>query len=102
MDMFDVIKEKNAGIIRRRSMIKWVLTDGSGDEASVGFHQRGARFLINKDSFEFCFVVDFPMYELDETTDSIIFTHNPFSMPQGGMEALLTSAASASFKSSTC
>lgn len=46
--------------------------------------------LINDDAFEFCFVVDFPMYEEDEETGETIFTHNPFSMPQGGMEALLT------------
>ena len=46
--------------------------------------------LINDDAFEFCFVVDFPMYEIDEETGETIFTHNPFSMPQGGMEALLT------------
>ncbi len=46
--------------------------------------------LITNDAFEFCFVVDFPMYENDEETGETIFTHNPFSMPQGGMEALLT------------
>ncbi|MBR2080592.1 MAG: aspartate--tRNA ligase, partial [Oscillospiraceae bacterium] len=46
--------------------------------------------LIRDDAFEFCFVVDFPMYEIDEETGETIFTHNPFSMPQGGMEALLT------------
>lgn len=45
--------------------------------------------LIRNDAFEFCFVVDFPMYEIDEETGDTIFTHNPFSMPQGGMEALL-------------
>ena len=45
--------------------------------------------LINDDAFEFCFIVDFPMFEEDEETGAIIFTHNPFSMPQGGMEALL-------------
>ncbi|MBE6727164.1 MAG: aspartate--tRNA ligase [Ruminococcaceae bacterium] len=45
--------------------------------------------LIGDDSFEFCFVVDFPMYELDEETGDTIFTHNPFSMPQGGMDALV-------------
>ena len=45
--------------------------------------------LIEKDSFRFCFIVDFPMYELsDEGT--IDFNHNPFSMPQGGLEALNT------------
>ncbi|MEE1185061.1 MAG: Asp-tRNA(Asn)/Glu-tRNA(Gln) amidotransferase subunit GatC, partial [Acutalibacteraceae bacterium] len=45
--------------------------------------------LIRDDAFEFCFVVDFPMYENDEETGDTIFTHNPFSMPQGGMDALL-------------
>ncbi len=44
--------------------------------------------LIKNDSFEFCFIVDFPMYERNEETGKIDFTHNPFSMPQGGMEAL--------------
>ena len=46
--------------------------------------------LIKNDSFEFCFIVDFPMYEIDEETGDTIFTHNPFSMPQGGMEALMS------------
>jgi len=45
--------------------------------------------LIDKSRFEFCFIVDFPMFEQDEETGKIIFTHNPFSMPQGGMQALL-------------
>ena len=45
--------------------------------------------LIKDDSFEFCFIVDFPMYELNPDTNKIDFTHNPFSMPQGGMDALL-------------
>lgn len=38
--------------------------------------------------FDFCWIVDYPMYELDEDTGKIEFSHNPFSMPQGGMEAL--------------
>ena len=45
--------------------------------------------LIDKSKFEMCFSVDFPMYEHDETTGQVIFTHNPFSMPQGGMDSLL-------------
>ncbi len=45
--------------------------------------------LIDKSRFEFCFIVDFPMFEQDEESGQIIFTHNPFSMPQGGMQALL-------------
>ncbi len=44
--------------------------------------------LIDKSRFEFCFIVDFPMYEEDDETGKIIFTHNPFSMPQGGLDAL--------------
>ena len=69
-DTIPDVADKNAGVIRT-----WL-----GNELE----------LINKDSFEFCFVVDFPMYERDETTDKIIFTHNPFSMPQGGLKALET------------
>jgi aspartyl-tRNA synthetase len=45
--------------------------------------------LIEKDVYRFCWIVDFPMFELDEETQKVIFSHNPFSMPQGGMEALL-------------
>ncbi|WBY63672.1 MAG: Aspartate--tRNA(Asp/Asn) ligase [Thermocaproicibacter melissae] len=45
--------------------------------------------LIDKNRFEFCFIVDFPMFEPDEETGAMTFTHNPFSMPQGGMDALL-------------
>lgn len=44
--------------------------------------------MIDKSRFELCFITDFPMYERDDNGD-IIFTHNPFSMPQGGMQALL-------------
>ncbi len=46
--------------------------------------------LIPDDEFQFCWIVDFPMFELDEESGKIIFSHNPFSMPQGEMEALLT------------
>lgn len=45
--------------------------------------------LIDKSKFEMCFIVDFPMYEHDEESGNIIFTHNPFSMPQGGMDSLM-------------
>ena len=44
--------------------------------------------LLNKNSFKFCWIVDFPMYELDEKTNKIQFSHNPFSMPQGELESL--------------
>ena len=46
--------------------------------------------LIAQDCFEFCWVVDFPMYEWNEEEQKIDFSHNPFSMPQGGLEALET------------
>ncbi|HHZ01997.1 MAG TPA: aspartate--tRNA ligase [Tissierellia bacterium] len=45
--------------------------------------------LIDENRFEMCYIVDFPMYEIDEHTGKTVFTHNPFSMPQGGIEALL-------------
>ncbi len=44
--------------------------------------------ILEKDAFRFCWIVDFPMYELDEETGKVEFSHNPFSMPQGGLEAL--------------
>ncbi len=46
--------------------------------------------LISQGEFRFCWITDFPMYELNEETKQIDFSHNPFSMPQGEMEALLT------------
>jgi aspartyl-tRNA synthetase len=46
--------------------------------------------LVEKNAFRFCWIVDFPMYELNEDTGKIEFSHNPFSMPQGGLEALET------------
>jgi aspartyl-tRNA synthetase len=65
----------NANVIDRLSgeMRKWI-----GNELG----------LIKDDSFEFCYIVDFPMYELNPDTNKIDFTHNPFSMPQGGLDAL--------------
>ena len=44
--------------------------------------------LLEKDVYRFCFIVDFPMYEYNEDEEKVDFNHNPFSMPQGGMEAL--------------
>jgi len=46
--------------------------------------------LLEAGAFRFCWIVDYPMYELDEDTGKIEFSHNPFSMPQGGLEALET------------
>ncbi len=46
--------------------------------------------LTAQDRFEFCWIIDFPLFEWDEEEKRIDFSHNPFSMPQGGMEALET------------
>ena len=52
-------------------------------------NELGARLdLVEKNAFRFCFVNDFPMYEYDKEVGHYIFTHNPFSMPQGGLDAL--------------
>ena len=45
--------------------------------------------LLEKNIFKFCWIVDFPMFELDPQTKKIDFSHNPFSMPQGGMDSLV-------------
>jgi aspartyl-tRNA synthetase len=62
---------KFAGLVRNRL----------GDELGLN---------IQKGAFRFCWITDFPMYELNEETGQIDFSHNPFSMPQGGLEALNT------------
>lgn len=46
--------------------------------------------ICEKNAYRFCYINDFPMYEIDEETRKVGFTHNPFSMPQGGLEALTT------------
>jgi len=53
-------------------------------------HLGEALDVVAHDAFRFCWVVDYPMYERDERTGRIEFSHNPFSMPQGGLEALET------------
>lgn len=45
---------------------------------------------IEKGAFRFCWIIDYPMFEMDEDTQQLDFSHNPFSMPQGGLEALET------------
>ena len=78
---------------------------GDGDAAffSCGDRAQAERFaglartrigeelgLVEEGEFRFCWIVDYPMYERDERTGAIGFSHNPFSMPQGGLEALET------------
>ena len=51
-------------------------------------HELGQRLdLLEKNAYRFCYINDFPMYEYDEEQKKIIFTHNPFSMPQGGFRS---------------
>ena len=79
------------------------LSDGDAVFFACDAHKAAARFagqvrnrlgadldLLEKNVFRFCWVVDFPMYEQDEDSGAIEFSHNPFSMPQGGLEALET------------
>ena len=61
----------------------------------------GRNSAVDEDRFEFAWVVDFPMYEWDEEEKKVEFSHNPFSMPQGGLEALLSLRSSRSKRSST-
>jgi len=66
---------------------------GTPDEAShisghVRTHLGQELGLINEDEFKFCWIVDFPYYEWDEENNKIEFSHNPFSMPQGGLAAI--------------
>ncbi|MBQ8598018.1 MAG: aspartate--tRNA ligase [Lachnospiraceae bacterium] len=81
--------------VKEGETLFFICDDKKGDTEKKAGHIRSwlARKeqldLIRDDAFEFCFIVDFPMYEIDEETGDTIFTHNPFSMPQGGMEALL-------------
>jgi len=55
---------------------------------SVRTHLGNELNLLEKNTFKFCWVVDFPFFEFNEETKKIQFSHNPFSMPQGGLEAL--------------
>jgi hypothetical protein len=57
--------------------------------AGLGAHQARPRARPDQERrFRFCWIVDFPMFELNEETKQVDFSHNPFSMPQGGLEAL--------------
>jgi aspartyl-tRNA synthetase len=73
--------------------VMFFLADKKKKVQEIGGHvitELGKRLeLIDQDTFKFCWIVDFPMYELDEQTGKVIFSHNPFSMPQGGMDDLL-------------
>ena len=64
---------------------------GAAKLAGVARDEVGRQLeLISEDEFKFCWIVDYPMFEYDEEQKKIDFSHNPFSMPQGGMESLET------------
>ena len=64
-------------------------TDAAVKIAGLVRNEVGAQLdLLEKDVFKFCWIVDFPMFEYDEELEKVEFSHNPFSMPQGGMDAL--------------
>ena len=72
-----------------------MIADGERDRArkllgAVRVHVGRSLDLIDENAYRFCWIVDFPMYEIDEETGEVAFSHNPFSMPQGGIQALET------------
>ena len=95
---------KNLGFVRAESIRKQLgLKSGDAVFFAAGKPDEFRKFagaarvkignelgLSKNDQFAFCWIVDFPMYELNEETGLVDFSHNPFSMPQGGLEALET------------
>ena len=69
-----VAEEKRSLVQKRAGILRTMLGSGLG--------------LLEKNVYRFCWIVDFPMYEIGEESGELEFCHNPFSMPQGGMKAL--------------
>jgi len=90
-------REETAALIKRTNAEKddalFIIADEydkSLKYAGVLRNRLGREFnLIEADVFRFCWIIDFPMFERNEDTGELEFSHNPFSMPQGGLEALL-------------
>ena len=87
----------------RSAKLRELVRVGDGDAVffACALEEEAARFagtarlrigedlkLVDENKFDFCWIVDYPMYEFDENTRKIEFSHNPFSMPQGGLAAL--------------
>jgi aspartyl-tRNA synthetase len=88
----DDVKEELMKIAEVNSAVFFIAEDKSAVDKLAGLIriELGKRLdLLEKDVFKFCWIVDFPMYEKDDE-GKIEFNHNPFSMPQGGLEALNT------------
>ena len=77
---------RRRGLLRRRRSRRSSTSSPALARTKVGTELK----LIDEDRFEFCWIVDFPMYEFNEETNHVDFSHNPFSMPQGELEALKT------------
>jgi len=82
-----------AGALEARegdALILWAGAERAAAElgGKIRLHLADALDLREKNAYRFCWVVDFPMYELDVESGKVVFSHNPFSMPQGGLEAL--------------
>ena len=87
------VELKNLAEIRTGDILYFVSDEPKNVSGFAGQirNELGNRLgLIDDSKFEFCFITDYPMYEFNEETGQIDFTHNPFSMPQGEMEALQT------------
>ena len=92
-----VVRQVEAGSPVKKKLFSWAVAAGKEKDAARLAGAARTRVgeelgLIAKDRFEFCWIVDFPMYEYDEESKKVDFSHNPFSMPQGGLEALETQA----------
>lgn len=81
---------KTALELDKNALVAFVVGDkGAAKCAGLVRTELGqAMNLIEKNVYKFCWIVDFPMYETDEETGELTFCHNPFSMPQGGLDAL--------------
>ncbi|RMD84636.1 MAG: aspartate--tRNA ligase [Candidatus Dadabacteria bacterium] len=91
------VSQKESSELREHLCLggKAVVFLGAGKEKEILPHmgklrEKVARDLsaFDKQQYIFCFITDYPMYELDEKTGKVVFSHNPFSMPKGGLEAL--------------
>ncbi|MFA6866382.1 MAG: aspartate--tRNA ligase [Clostridia bacterium] len=90
VNIFDSLKEKLD--LKPNTFVALVVGDKIKVNKCAGYVRAelgAACDLIEKDIFKFCWIVDFPMYEFDEENEKIEFSHNPFSMPQGGLDALI-------------
>ena len=78
--------------VEKDALVALVAGDDKSKTAKCAGYLRNelgaAMDLIEKNAYRFCWIVDFPMYEINEETGEIEFSHNPFSMPQGGLDAL--------------